>query len=110
MLKLMWDWVMIDFIMRFIPAWLLLALAALAMLHRWYVTWRWEFTIVSRWENAIWAIALTNIAMFYAGRWLDWWELSVAVAISRLVWAWLLIATMYISYNMARRHNEDGLG
>lgn len=100
---------MTNFIMTLIPAWLLFSLATLTAMHRWYVSFRWNVFIVSRWENVLYAIALTNIAVFYAGRWLHWWDLDTSVAISRLVWAWLLVVSLYISHRMAKRHGVDGL-
>lgn len=99
---------MTNLIMTLIPAWLLFFLALLATIHRWYISIRWGIFIESRWENILYAISLTNISVFYAGRWLLWWDLETSIAISRLVWAWLLIISLYISHRMAKRHRNNG--
>ena len=97
---------MADFIIRFIPAWFIFALAAVTMVHRFYVAFRWEWNVISRWENVLYAIALLNIAGFYLGVWLTWWDMSTSIAISRLVWSWLILASLYISKRMAKRRRN----
>ena len=94
---------MTEFVIAYIPAWFIFALAILTAIHRWYIVWRYKLTVMSRAENFIVAIELTLIALFYAGRTFNWWLLPTAVAISRFIWVWVLIVSLFNSHKMAKR-------
>lgn len=101
---------MTEFVLTYIPAWFIFALAILTAIHRWYIVWRYKLTVMSRAENFIVAIELSLIALFYAGRTFDLWPLLTAIAISRFVWLWVLVVSLFNSHKMAKRANINGLG
>ena len=98
-----------ELVILLIPSWLLFSAAAIAAAYRWYITVKFNISVTSRWEQMLYAIAMTNLALFYLGIWQDLGHADDRIAMSRLVWLWVIIISIYISYKMAKRHGKDGL-
>ena len=98
-----------ELIILLIPTWLLFTTAAIAAAYRWYIALRFDVSVISRWEQALYAIAMTNLTLFYLGIWQGLGHPDDRIAMSRLVWLWVIVISIYISYKMAKRHGADGL-
>ena len=98
-----------ELVIFLIPTWLLFVMSVIAAAYRWYIAARFNLSVTSRWEQMLYAIAMTNIALFYGGLWLGLGHPDDRIAMSRLVWLWVIVISIYISYKMAKRHGTDGL-
>lgn len=87
-----------------IPTWVIILLALSNVIYRAYIVVNYPVTILSRIENLLYLIALINVCIFYAGIWADIWTTEITIALSRFVWGWLLIVSLYISHRMAKRN------
>ena len=98
-----------ELIILLIPTWLLFVTATFAAAYRWYIAARYDLSVISRWEQALYAIAMTNLALFYLGIWQGLGHPDDRIAMSRLVWLWIIIISIYVSHKTAKRHGGNGL-
>lgn len=92
--------------MFIIPTWLIIILGGITLTHRLYIAKKYDYGIVSKLENYLYAIALANVTLFYLGVAADLWDPQFGVMLSRIVWTWLLIVSLIISHNMAMRNKK----
>lgn len=95
---------MTDLPLPLIPNWVVFTLAAVTVLHRVYVSVKYPIGVVSRWENVLYGIALFMLLVFYGGVVFGNFSIQTNIALSRLTITWLLLVSLYISYNMAKRN------
>lgn len=95
---------MIDLPLPIIPTWVIFLLSVATVLHRFYVSVKYPIAVISRWENFMYGIALVMLLVFYGGLLFGDFTLQTNIALSRLTITWLLLVSLYISYNMAKRN------
>ena len=99
------DWT--EIVARLIPEWLLVMAAATVAVQAVIAFHKYEACIVNRFYFLAIAAGAVPVLMFYIGAALDFWQIDVAVAISRIAWMVQMLTWTAVLQSVCRNNKDD---